>query len=70
MQYMISGIAWESIMKAHFYLICSSMVSLYFALIVFGSLFSCIFKRKNDEFILLLRLLLLGFYISLLYWWK
>ena len=43
------------------YLICSSMVSLYFALIVFGSLFSCIFKRKNDEFILLLRLLLLGF---------
>ena len=43
------------------YLICSSMVSLYFALIAFGSLFSCIFKRENDESILLLRLLLLGF---------
>lgn len=43
------------------YLICSSIVSLYFGLIAFGSLFSCIFKRKDDEAILLLRLLLLGF---------
>lgn len=43
------------------YLMCSSIVSLYFALITFGSLLSCIFKRKNDEDILLLRLLLLGF---------
>lgn len=51
------GINNESVL----YLICSSMVSLYFALITFGGLLSCIFKRKNDEGILLLRLLLLGF---------